>query len=41
MTGWEDGGIRLNDPNSRENSEKLWPYENIAGQIRNLWAFQT
>lgn len=40
MTGWEDGGIRLNDPNSRENSEKLWPYEDIAGQIRNLWAFQ-
>ncbi len=38
MTGWEPEGIRVNDPNSRANSEKLWPYDSISGQIRNLWS---
>ena len=40
LTGWEDGKIRVNDPNSRENSEKLWTYEEIEGQIRNLWVIR-
>lgn len=40
LTGWEDGKIRINDPNSIANSEKLWTYEEIKSQIRNLWAFQ-
>ena len=40
MVGYEDGMIRINDPNSRANSEKLWAYEDIKGQIRNLWAIQ-
>ena len=40
LTGWEEGGIRVNDPNSHENSEKLWSYEQIAGQIRNLWVIR-
>lgn len=39
LTGWEDGKFRINDPNSRENSERLWAYEEIQDQIRNLWAF--
>lgn len=38
LTGVEDGAFRVNDPNSRENSEKLWSYEEIEGQIRNIWA---
>lgn len=38
MTGIEDGLIRINDPNSYANSEKLWDYEKIKDQIRNLWA---
>lgn len=38
LTGLEDGKFRVNDPNSRVNSEKLWSYEDIEGQIRNLWA---
>lgn len=38
LTAWEDGQFRVNDPNSHENSEKLWSYEQIEGQIRNLWA---
>lgn len=40
MTGWEDGMIHLNDPNSYANSEKLWAYEDIQGQIRNLWSIE-
>ena len=40
LTGCEDGMIRVNDPNSRKNSEKLWTYEEIAGSIRNLWTIE-
>ena len=40
MVGWEDGKIRINDPNSTENSKKLWDYEDIKSQIKNLWAIR-
>ena len=40
LVGLEEGMIRVNDPNSYENSEKLWSYEQIEGQIRNLWVIQ-
>lgn len=40
MVGCEDGMIRINDPNSYENSEKLWSYEQIENQIRNLWVIR-
>ena len=36
LVGAQDGMIRVNDPNSHINSEKLWSYEQIEGQIRNL-----
>ena len=39
LTRTEDGKIRLNDPNSIERSEKLWDYETLEYQIKNLWAF--
>lgn len=38
LTGVEDGLFRVNDPNSYENSERLWTYEELEGQIRNIWA---
>lgn len=38
MTGYEDGKIRVNDPNSRERSAQLWDFDAIQGQIKNLWA---
>ena len=38
LAGIEDGKYRVNDPNSYANSEKLWSYEQIEGQIRNLWS---
>ena len=40
LVGWEDGMFRVNDPNSHENSEQLWSYEQIEGQIRNLWVIR-
>ena len=40
LVGCEDGKIRVNDPNSYENSGKLWTYEEIKGQIRNLWVIR-
>ena len=38
LTGVEEGGYRVNDPNSRVNSQKLWTYEQLEDQIRNIWA---
>ena len=40
LVGCEDGKIHVNDPNSYENSERLWTYEEIEGQIRNLWVIR-
>lgn len=37
LSGMEEGLFRVNDPNSRLNSEKLWSYEQLEGQIRNIW----
>ncbi|MGM9588843.1 MAG: C39 family peptidase [Faecousia sp.] len=38
LTGLENGFFRVNDPNSVERSQKLWSYEQLEGQIRNIWA---
>ena len=40
LVGLEDGLLRVNDPNSIANSQKLWSYEQIQGQIRNLWVIR-
>ena len=40
LAGVEDGKIRVNDPNSRANSERLWSYEEIERQIRNIWVIR-
>ena len=40
LTGLEDGKFRVNDPNSRANSQRLWSYEEIEDQIRNIWAIR-
>lgn len=39
LTGIEDGMIRINDPNSRIKSQRLWDFERLADQINILWAF--
>lgn len=38
LTGHEPEGFRVNDPNSRANSAKLWSYEQLEPQIRNIWS---
>lgn len=37
LTDYIDGMIKINDPNSIARSKKLWSYDEIAGQIDNLW----
>ena len=37
LTGMENGFFRVNDPNSVANSQKLWSYEQLENQIRNIW----
>ncbi len=37
MTEYVDGQIKINDPNSPLRSQQLWDYEQIKGQILNLW----
>lgn len=39
VTGMKGGKFIINDPNSRENSEKLWKYSEFSDQVKNLWAF--
>ena len=34
-----DGDILVNDPNSRNNSEKHWDIDDLLPQIRSLWVF--
>ena len=35
----EDGKVLLNDPNSRENSEKEWDFDVVFNQIKAIWAY--
>ena len=37
LTGWTGEAFTVNDPNSRNNSKQLWTYEQLEGQIRNIW----
>lgn len=39
LTGYQDGEITVNDPNSYKNSERTWSYAELAGQIQNLWVY--
>lgn len=40
LTGYSDGMVTVNDPNSISRSEKQWSFKEIAGQIRNLWVYR-
>lgn len=40
MTGYENGKIKINDPNSYANSQKEWKYDDIYNQINNLWVIR-
>ena len=38
LRGMDEEGFLVNDPNSRENSQKPWTWEQLEPQIRNIWA---
>ena len=40
LTGYKNGRITVNDPNSVDKSQTLWDYDTLEGQIRNLWLIQ-
>ncbi len=40
LTGTKDGKIQVHDPNSRIRSGKLWEFDDLRRQMRNLWAFE-
>ena len=40
LTGYKDGRVTINDPDSRANSEREWVFADIADQMRNLWVIQ-
>ena len=37
ITAYEDGMFQVNDPNSRIRSGRTWSYEELEGQIVNMW----
>lgn len=37
----EDGSFKVMDVNSVINSEKSWTYDQLAGQIKNMWAYSS
>lgn len=39
IVGIEDGKLKINDPNSVKRSSELWTYEDVEGQIANLWSY--
>lgn len=38
LTGWDGTAFAVNDPNSILRSQRPWTYEQLEGQIRNIWA---
>lgn len=40
FTGYEDGKIHVNDPNSKANTKKLWKFDDISSQIKQMWVFR-
>lgn len=39
IAGYKDGAFVVNDPNSLENSEKKWKYDEFQDQIKNIWVY--
>lgn len=39
LVGTEQGKLVINDPNSKVRSAKLWSFEEIKYQIKNMWVY--
>lgn len=40
ITGYSDGKFTIHDPNSIENTQKEWEYDEFADQIMNIWTYR-
>lgn len=40
LYGYDENGFFVNDPNSLARSEKQWTFEELDGQVRNLWSYE-
>lgn len=38
--GYNKKGFLINDPNCMARSERVWSYEELSRQIKNLWSYQ-
>ena len=36
----QDGKVKVNDPFSQKNSDKIWKYSKIKDQIKSLWVYK-
>lgn len=41
LAGYEDGKVKVHDPFSQKNSDKVWKYSKIKDQIKSLWVYKT
>lgn len=41
LRGYDENGFYVNDPNRKSNSERQWSYDELYGQIKNLWGIQS
>jgi len=39
LVGYADGNLTVYDPFNKANSEKVWPYTQIAAQTNAMWAY--
>ena len=37
--GYDEGGFSVNDPNCVARSRRKWSYDELEGQIKNMWVF--
>lgn len=37
IRGYDEEGFLVNDPNRRTHSQRQWSYQELKGQIKNLW----
>ncbi|MBQ6815477.1 MAG: C39 family peptidase [Lachnospiraceae bacterium] len=37
---YKDGMFYVKDPNNKENSQKGWTYDQLNGQIKNMWSYR-
>lgn len=40
ITNAEKGKFKVNDPNSKKNSNRLWSYEDLSHQIKSMWYYE-